>query len=208
MTTSTPQAARALLLVAVLTATLAACAPDDAQPGPPPPPASETPDAQPEPTPTEAAPVFRMPQSCAEAVPASRIAEFTALGMELLAGPDGKYGDDYLADPTPEQLAGGITCIWAEEDSAVNSITISVAPVSPANRPGIVDGLVAQSLNIVEDGDLVAYGRLGDDVAAPAIINLLRPDSWISVIPALGGEEHYELAVAVAQEVSSEVGAG
>lgn len=201
-------AAPALLLVAVLAFGATGCAANDETPTAP---RSEAPTAPADDgagaTPTAEPAVFRMPATCADAIPAERVALLSSLGMELLAGPDGKYGDDYLADPTPEQLAGGITCIWGEEDAAENSITISVAPVTPATRGAIVDGLVAQSLNIVEDGELVVYARLGDPVAAPAIVNLLRPTSWISVIPGLGGEEHYELAVEVAEEVSEQVGA-
>lgn len=199
-------AAAATLLAA--TVLLTACAGSPAETETPPSNEQPTPTEQaPEPTETTPAAVFRMPETCADAVPAARIATFEALGMQLLAGPDGLYGDDYLADKTPEQLAGGITCIWGQEDRLDNSVMISVAPVSAATRAPIVDGLVAQALNIVEDGDLVVYARIGDPVAAPAIVNLLRPTSWISVMPGLGGEEQYELAVEIADEVSAQTGA-
>ena len=101
----------ALLLAALLAAGLTGCAPDDSAPAPVEIPATPAPDATEEPQPSEPDTVFRMPTTCTETLPESRISEFDALGMELLAGPDGKYGDAYLADPTPEQLAGGITCI-------------------------------------------------------------------------------------------------
>ena len=86
-------------------------------------------------------------------------------------------------------------------------MTISIAPVTAATRDAIVDGLVDQALNIVEQGDVRIYTRVGDTVAAPAIINLVRPSNWISVITGLGGDEQYERAVDIADEVSVQVGA-
>lgn len=196
-----------LLLAALLAVSLAGCASVDTAPAPADSPTAPASGPTEEPTPDAAEPEFRMPTACAGILPSSRISELDALGMELLAGPDGRYGDSFLADPTPEQLAGGITCIWGEEEVPENSVTISVAPVTNATRDGIVTGLVDQALNIVEQGDLRIYARIGDTVAAPAIINLVRPTSWISVITGHGGEEQYAWAVEIAEEVSTQVGA-
>ncbi len=196
-----------LLLAALLAVGLTGCAADDSAPTPTDSPTPPVSGPTAEPTPDAAEPEFRMPTACADALPASRIDELDGLGMELLAGPDGRYGDSFLADPTPEQLAGGITCIWGEEEVPENSVTISIAPVTPATRDGIVTGLVDQALNIIEQGDLRIYARTGDSVAAPAIINLVRPTSWISVITGLGGEEQYDWAVELADDVSTQVGA-
>lgn len=199
---------RPALLLAVLLATgLTGCASDDGGPTPADSPTAPSPAQTAEPTPDAVEPEFRMPTDCGDTLPSSRISELEALGMELLAGPDGKYGDSFLADPTPEQLAGGITCIWGEEEVPENSVTISIAPVTPATRDAIVTGLVDQALNIIEQGDLRIYARVGDSVAAPAIINLVRPTSWISVITGLGGDEQYDWAVEIADDVSARVGA-
>ena len=127
--------------------------------------------------------------------------------MELLAGPEGKYGDAYLADPTPEQLAGGITCIWGEEEVPENSVIISVAPLVAATRDTVIEDLVDQGLNERVAGAVLIYERIGDEVAAPAVVNAVHEDCWVSVIEGLGGEDFYEEAVAIADEVEVQVGA-
>lgn len=198
----------ALVLIAAAAFLLAGCAPSDPK-TPPPPPGHETPDAQPTPseTPSRAAPVFRMPSLCAELLPASRVARLEALGMELLAGPDGKYGDTYLADPTPEQLAGGITCIWGEENVPENSVIVSVAPLVASTRGDVIEDLVEQGLNERVAGDALIYERVGDEVAAPAIVNVVHDDCWLSVIEGRGGEDLYDEAVAISDEAAAQVGA-
>lgn len=198
----------ALALIAAASCLLVGCAAPSPQPASPPP-SSSSPDAGPPPSdaPTAAAAVFRMPTVCAEVLPASRVAYLESLGMELLAGPDGKYGDTYLADPTPEQLAGGITCIWGQENAPENSVIISVAPLVETTRGTVIEDLVEQGLNERVDGETLIYERIGDDVAAPAIINVVDDDSWISVIEGLGGQDHYEEAVEISDEVVEQTGA-
>lgn len=199
----------ALLLAATAAAlSLVGCAADESAVPTEPSPTATADDAAVEtPEPTAPEPEFWMPATCSEAVPGDRVAGFSADGLVLLAGPDGLYGDAYLADPTPEQQAGGVTCIWGDEESPERSVTISVAPVTAATRSWIIDGLVAQALNIIEQDDLRIYTRIGDPVAAPAIVNLVRSDSWISVITGLGGEEQHLRAAEIADEVSVRVGA-
>lgn len=196
----------AFALIAALSCALAGCGAPSPQPTPPastpasdPPPPSESPTEQPE--------AFRMPTACAQVLPATRMAQLEALGMELLAGPGGKYGDDYLADPTPEQLAGGITCIWGQEDTPENSVIVSVAPLASATRDAVIGDLVEQGLNQRLDGETIIYERVGDEVAAPAVVNLIDDDSWVSVIEGLGGQEFYEEAVEIADEAAAQVGA-
>jgi hypothetical protein len=193
--------------VALLAAFLVGCAAPAAEPSAPP--ASETPEAEATatPTPSARAAVFRMPTLCSEVLPASRVAHLQSLGMELLAGPEGKYGDSYLADPTPEQLAGGITCIWGEEEVPENSVIISVAPLVAATRDTVIEDLVEQGLNERVAGDALIYERVGDEVAAPAIVNVVHDDCWVSVIEGLGGADFYEEATVIADEVETQVGA-
>jgi len=197
-----------LALIAAASFLLAGCSAPVAPANPTP---SDATSPDPEPTasstPTAAAAEFRMPTACAEVLPASRVAHLESLGMELLAGPDGKYGDAYLADPTPEQQAGGITCIWGEENVPENSVIISVAPLDSGTRGTTIESLVGQGLNERIDGEDFVYERTGDDVAAPAIVNVIGDDSWVSVIEGSGGQDHYEEAVAICDEVSAQVGA-
>src|SRR5690606_17805503 len=138
-------------------------------------------------TPPATDPEFTQPESCTGLVTEERAADFEARGLELLGGPGGRYGEDYLADPTPEERAGGITCIWGDESRPDSTVTVSVAPVSAGTRAAIIDDLVSQGLNEATTVDGITYGQTGDEVSAPAIVNYVRTDSWISVILARGG---------------------
>jgi hypothetical protein len=119
----------------------------------------------------------------------------------LLGGPDGKYGTDYLADATPEEQAGGISCIWGFADSEISSLTVSVAPLSASTRPDIVASFNEQGLNEATIDDAVTFAVQGDKNLNPAVYNVLRGDSWISVIATIGGTDSYNEAVEVAAEV-------
>ena len=190
----------AVLPIAItLLAVLAGCS---AEPAPEPTPTATATEA-PEET---SAPVvetltFTMPTDCASMLPDSRIDSFAKEGLVLLGGPGGRYGNDYLVDATPEEQAGGISCIWGVSSTEVSSYTISVAPLSAATRPAVVASFAEQGLNEETTDDAVAYGVQGDRTLDPAIMNVLRGDSWISVIATLGGVESYEQSVAIADEV-------
>jgi hypothetical protein len=169
------------------------------------PPDKPTPVETPTATPSAADLTFTMPEECATVVPQARLDAFEASGLVLLGGPDGKYGDDYLADATPEQQAGGISCIWGFADSEVSSVTISIAPLSPATRPDIVDSFAAQGLNEDLVDGAATFGVQGDKQLNPAVYNVLRAESWISVIETIGGPDAYTEAVAIADEIHSQV---
>ncbi len=189
--------ARFSLIAIVLV--LAGCSPEISAADP-----STTPTGT-EPTPTESAvstPTFSMPGTCAEILPNARTEAWLGDDIVLLGGPDGKYGDDYLADPSPEQQLGGITCIWGPSDSENSSVTVSVAPLSAATRSDVVtDLVVTQGLNEETFEGATIYWQLGDTELEPAILNVLRADSWISVIVTVGGEDSYADAEDIADEV-------
>jgi hypothetical protein len=174
--------------------------------------------ATPRPTPTAPAPsapadptgdpdaerTFALPADCTTLLPAARQQTFADQGMTLLGGPGGTY-PDYYADPTPEEQAGGISCIWGDEDTPSTIVTVSVAPLTASTRGQVVDDLLAQGLNeaVLDDG--VSYAQLGDETSAPAVLNVIRDDSWISVIEALGGEAFFNEAVELATEAANQV---
>jgi hypothetical protein len=147
--------------------------------------------------------VFILPTDCVSFLSPSRLAEFEAAGLELLGGPGSVYGKDYFLEPTPEEQAGGITCLWGDESIPESSITISVAPVNLGNRAAIVNDLIAQGLNEVRLDDALTYGQLGDEVSAPGILNVVRNESWISVIEALGGNDRFDRATEIVDEVAA-----
>jgi len=150
--------------------------------------------------------VFTMPVDCTSILPQSRLDAFTAQSLELLGGPGSVYGDDYFFEPTPEQLAGGISCVFAQDGVDLSSILISVAPVSTANRATIIADLTAQGLNEATTADgAFTYTQQGDEGLAPAIHNVVTQDSWISVISGLGGPAFYDEAVILAGDVATQV---
>jgi len=200
-----PMRAHALLpaIGLVLAAALAGCAQSAPIATPQ---ASSTPSASPTPTPEAAPTVFRQPALCAEALPAELIADLEVdRGLVLLGGPEGRYGLDYSLDPTPEERAGGITCIWGFGDTEVSSVTVSVAPITAESRAPIVAQLVYQGLNESVAGDANVYWQEGDTEEQPAIVNVVRPESWISVIQTIGGRAAYDEAVEIANDAHETV---
>jgi hypothetical protein len=195
---------RTLALVSAVLATgvaLAACT------GTPAPDAVETVQATPAPSPTATQPaerVFTLPADCTGLLPDDRQQAFAAEGIVLLGGPGGLH-PDYYANPTPEEQAGGISCIWGDEADPSTIVTVSAAPLSASTRGAVVDSLLAQGLNEAQLDDAVSYGQIGDQTSAPAVFNVLRDDSWISVIPAVGGEARFNLAVELAQDAAARV---
>jgi hypothetical protein len=126
-------------------------------------------------------------------------------GLVLLGGPGGRYENDYLLEPSPEERLGGITCIWGFSDTEVSSITVSVAPLSPENRSGVVESFVAEGFNESELDGASVFGQQGDTTTEPAIINALRADSWISVIATIGGTDSYEQGLQILAETTQSV---
>jgi hypothetical protein len=165
---------------------------------------SDTPTPTPTATESQSTGVFAMPDDCTGLLPDSQQQKFADQKLTLLGGPGGTY-PQYYADPTPEEQAGGISCVWGNEAVPGSTVTVSVAPLSTATRSTVIDGLVAQGLNeaVVDDG--VSYAQIGDETSAPAVLNILRNDSWISVIEAVGGEAFFDEAVELANEAAAQV---
>jgi predicted small lipoprotein YifL len=157
-----------------------------------------------EPTEAPVTLTFAMPDDCLGILPQSRQDALASQGLVLLGGPGGQY-EQYYGDPTPEERAGGISCIWGDEDVPESLVTVSVAPLSASTRSIVVDDLISQGLNeaVLDDG--ISYAQLGDEVSAPAILNIVRDDSWVSIIQTLGGEAFFDEAVELASEVADQV---
>jgi hypothetical protein len=164
-----------------------------------------------DPTPTATAttapglPVFEMPEQCADILTADTQTAFAGNGLDLLGGPGSQYGENYFGDPTPEEQAGGISCVWGDEAENASIVIVSVAPITTATRSGIVNGLITNGLveSQVEGG--LTYARIGDDVSAPAELHVIRTESWISVIEAVGGETRFQQATELVDEVTGQV---
>lgn len=192
--------------VLLIVALLAGCTPT------PPGDDDESPAPGPEPTSTAIsteAPTgvreFAMPSLCADILTAETAERFASEGLDLLGGPDGLYGEEYFADPTPEEREGGITCVWGDEEVAASTVIVSVAPVTAASRSRIVGPLIEAGLIESQIEGAISYALIGDEVSSPGQLHVIRTDSWISVVEALGGEARFQHATQLVDEVTAQV---
>lgn len=150
---------------------------------------------------------FVMPTDCLEILPEANTTKFDADGIVLLAGPGGKYGDELITDPTPETVAGGISCYFGLDNEDLNllavSYLVSAVPLDETTRVEIIADLTAQGLTQSTDerGD-VSFGVLGGSSGqTTANYNVIAVDSWISVISSKGGEKAFLASVKLADAV-------
>ena len=188
----------------VVVGLLVACAREPVQGGEAPPP---SPGSTPSATPTRdaAPPQFRMPDECTDLLTSETAAAFDTAHLDLLGGPGGVYGENYFGDPTPEERVGGITCVWGDEAAPASMVIVSVAPITSSSRSGIVAALIDNGLVESEVDGALTYARIGDEVSAPAELHVIRTTSWISVIEAVGGEDRFDHATELADEVTKRV---
>jgi hypothetical protein len=191
-----------MTVAAAVVLLLAGCVPAPASGG-------ETPSADPDPTPSGTAsapptsvPVFAQPEKCVDIITPERAAAFAAEGLELLGGPGGTYGLEYFAEETAEERAGGMTCVWGDEDVLASTVVISVAPVTTSTRSGIVSELIEQGLIESQIDGALTYAQIGDETSTQGILNVIRSDSWISVVEAVGGEDRFQRATELVDEVT------
>jgi hypothetical protein len=156
----------------------------------------------------EEAPVeltYSRPSDCTALLNDAGAALLEAQSVELIAGPGSPSNDPiYVEGQTPEELVGGLSCLYAipgEVDTGIN-IILGTALVDDAIRPTVIDDLLAQQLNVGQTADgALTYWKWGDEVIVPAIHNSLYADSWYSALIQPGGRESYDLGVALVQEM-------
>jgi hypothetical protein len=146
---------------------------------------------------------FIPPADCTTLLPQPAIASLAAEGIELVKGPGSSSTEPiFVEGQTPEELVGGISCLYSvpgEEETAV-SIILSVAPVTQAARPTVIDDLLAQNLNVGQSGDgALTYWIWGDEFNVPALHNNLYHDSWYSALLQPGGRAAYDKGVALVE---------
>jgi|LakMenEpi03Aug12_release.lakeMendotaPanAssembly.Ray.scaffolds.fasta_scaffold201119_2 hypothetical protein len=197
---------RVIVPVAIVMLMLAGCAP------------MSTPTAGPNPTeptqptigPTEI-PVqtefFSMPADCTGILPAAQVDTFAADGVVLLAGPGGKYGNELITDPTPEMIAGGISCYFGIDNEDLTllrvKVLVSAVPLDATNRQSVIDDLSSQGLaRAMNERGEVTFGILGvSEGQTTANYNVIASDSWISVLSSDGGEAAFLAIVSLANDV-------
>lgn len=141
---------------------------------------------------------FTPPADCTDLLPAGALAELDEAGLELIRGPGSPSAEPiYIEGQTPEELIGGLSCFFGvpgEDDSGLQ-VLLSVAAVTPEARPGVIEHLLGQELNIGNTNDgALTYWKWGDEVGA-AEHNTLHQDSWYSAILQPGGRPAYDKGV-------------
>jgi len=147
--------------------------------------------------------IFAPVTDCTALLPESAVTSLAAEGIELVKGPGSPSTEPiFVESQTPEELVGGISCLYSvpgDEETGVY-IILSVAPVSQDARPGVINDLLAQNLNVGQSADgALTYWIWGDEVIVPALHNTLYQDSWYSALLQPGGRAAYDKGVALVE---------
>lgn len=143
--------------------------------------------------------VYRQPQDCLQLLPEVGVELLREQGLELTAGPGSPSGlPIYVEGETPEELIGGLSCLFAkpgEADSSV-SIILGSASINTQSRATVIDDLLDQQLNVGQSVDgALTYWKWGDEDIVPALHNSIYSQSWLSALMQPGGRESYELSL-------------
>ena len=160
----------------------------------------EVPDAQEEaPPPPEAPREFFLPTTCVDILTPEVYLELTQEPVLLLRGPGSGSADPVYPDGSPQEELGGVSCYFGDIEETM-TYTLSIAPVTPDNRAGVIDGLLEQKFNVDQtpSGALI-YSIQGDEFSTPATYNTLHQDAWYEVLVSPGGALSYEQAEKLAR---------
>lgn len=162
----------------------------------------EVPDIQEEAPPEPEAPKeFFLPATCVDILTPEVYGDLTQEPVVLLRGPGSGSPDPVYPDGSPQEELGGISCYFGDVDEAM-TYTLSIAPVTPDNRAGVIDGLLEQKFNVDQtpSGALI-YSIQGDQASTPATYNILHQEAWYEVLVSPGGRLSYEQAQKLAQSM-------
>lgn len=153
-------------------------------------------------------PTFTQPTSCTNILPSSAISDLASQDIELTQGPgSGSSEPIFVEGQTPEELVGGISCLFSipdDEDGGVY-ILLSVAPIDPSVRPSVIADLLEQQPNVGSAPDgAVTYWMWGDEFIVPALHNSLYEDSWYSALIQPGGRGAYDQGLFLVQTMRAE----
>jgi len=180
---------RRLLVVAVgglAIAALVGCTPPVPEPTLAPSPSASS--ASPTPTP-DPVPVFTTPTTCAELIGPELGAQFAADNIVLF---DSTNGEGIYANGFTLIQDGGdpFACLFGEDMVDLSSFQLEVQPVSSqSEHEGIIAVLGSQGFTQSLDGNTVTFTQIGNEMSTePAIIHVLRLDSWMTASANFGGQ--------------------
>lgn len=196
---------RSVVLLGILTLALGACSGNGEET------ATDSNTAVEEAAPEESLPaplVFTPPADCTDILPESAVESLRADGLVLVAGPGSASSEPiYVEGQTPEELIGGLSCLFAPpgDIEGGTNIVVSVAAVSENVRPDVINDFLEVGLNVGQtaDGTGLTYWRWGDDGVVTALHNALYQDSWYSALMQPGGRDAYERGVELVDAMRS-----
>lgn len=150
--------------------------------------ASET--ATPEEEEAEAFP-FVLPATCSEFVGAALEAQLLSEGNLFLFGSNGTglyAGQPYVGR---QDVGTPLTCVYGLDNSYFN-IEFSVQGLSPDGYQEALSVLKLHEFTESSDGDVKTFALVGGVGIVVAQVNVLRPDSWITIVNLQGGTSAFD----------------
>lgn len=175
--------------------------------GPPSPEPSSSPSTStppsPSPSPTEEPAVFVAPTSCTGLLGAALEAEILGSGAVLFSGPG---GTGLYPGPSVGQDGGTpLACLYGKDMVDLSTFELAVQGLTPSAHEGVLAELETRGMTEVADADTVTFTQTGDEGATPAIIHILKPDSWVTVYSTFGGAASLSKISGWAQTVETQV---
>lgn len=174
-------AAAAMLAVASLTA----CTPASSEPTPDKSAAPAVSTESPATTaPTPAPQVFTEPRTCTELLGPVLEAEIQNGGYELFSSTAGS-GKHY---PIASNQSGATFSCWYGVDQVdLSSFEIAARKLGPGDMEGIGAGLAAKGFASTPGEGVTTWSKDGTTGGEPAIVHVVRPDSWLTAYSEYGG---------------------
>jgi hypothetical protein len=147
----------------------------------------------------EAPKSFFLPTNCQDILSFEMFERLTAEPVQLLRGPGSGTDEPVYPDGSPQEELGGISCYFGDIEETM-TYTLSIAPVTPENRAGVIDGLLEQKYRVDQTSSgVLVYSIVGDEFSTPATYNTLHPDAWYEVLVSPGGFLSFEQAERLGQ---------
>lgn len=123
--------------------------------------------------------------SCSGLLGAQLEAEVLATGAVLFSGPG---GTGIYPGPSIGQDGGNpISCLYGKDMVDLSTFEFAAQGLSQDAHEGVLAELQTRGMTETTTGTTVVFTQEGTEGTEPAVIHVLRPDSWVTVYSTLGG---------------------
>ncbi len=146
---------------------------------------------------------FIVPTSCEAMVGPELGAEFSAAGIALFSG----TGGEGIYYPIDSNQSGGdpFSCWYGKDGVDLSTFELAAQLVDQAEHEGIVAVLGGGGFDETIDGDVVTWVQVGDEGTNPAIVHVVRPDSWLTAYSTFGGDDRVTLMLSYLDLVAEQL---